>query len=274
MKNKKILAAGVAVVASVALLAGCGTGGSGGTAPQSSAAQNTLERVQAAGELRIGLEGTFPPYSFHDAAGNLVGIEVEIAELIAADLGVKPVFIETKWESLIAGMDVDKFDLIINNLQPTEERERKYDFSIQYANSITQAVAARDSSLTKIEDVAGQRSAQTITSNYATIAQELGATIVPTEGFTQSIELVTAGRAETTLNDKITFITYFEANPNSPVRLLEGEIVNPDCCSVLVNKNEDAFLAAVNKSIETNLANGKISEISMRYVGFDFSPRG
>lgn len=273
MNIKKVFTAGIAVVASAALLAGCGSN-SGGTTSPTTVEQNTLERVQAAGELRIGLEGTFPPYSFHDASGKLVGIEVEIAELIAADLGVKPVFIETKWESLIAGMDVDKFDLIINNLQPTEERLKKYDFSIQYANSITQAAVAKDSTLVKIEDIKGQRSAQTITSNYATVAQELGATIVPTEGFVQSIELVATGRADTTLNDKITFIKYFETNTDAPVRLLEGEIVNPDCCSVLVNKNEDALLAAINKSIETNLANGKFAEISKRYVGFDFTPQG
>lgn len=62
----------------------------------------------------IGAEGTFAPFSYHDDNDNLVGYDVEVSEALAKELGVKVKFVEVKWDSLIAGLDSDKYDLVTN----------------------------------------------------------------------------------------------------------------------------------------------------------------
>ena len=73
---------------------------------------------QLAGEqqLRIGTEGTYAPFTYHDESGKLVGFDVEIGEAIAGKLGVKPEFIEGKWDGLIAGLDANRYDTVINQV--------------------------------------------------------------------------------------------------------------------------------------------------------------
>ena len=285
MKHNRFATKVAALAAASFLLVGCSSSNGGGASAGSSAAgssgsssasaETAWERIERTGEIRVGLEGVFPPYSFHDDSGKLVGIEVEIAELIAKDLGVKPVFVETKWDSLIAGVDVDKFDIVINNLHPTEERLKKYDFSTQYARAVTRAAVAEDSDIQTPADLKGKRSAQTPTSNYATQAKALGAEIVPTGGFAESIELVTSGRADATLNDVISFTLYFEQHPDAGVRLLDEEIPTEDgCCSILFEKGDDELKSRLDASIAKLIDAGTIDEISNRYVGIDISPKG
>ncbi|MDR0583948.1 MAG: transporter substrate-binding domain-containing protein, partial [Treponema sp.] len=93
---KKLFVFGLVLVLAVPAFAGA----------KKESALNSLERIKAAGELVIGIEGTYPPYTYHDAASNrLIGYDVEVAEAIAAKLGVKPRFVESRWDSLIIGLD-------------------------------------------------------------------------------------------------------------------------------------------------------------------------
>lgn len=71
----------------------------------------------------IGAEGTFAPFSYHDDNDNLVGYDVEVSEALAKELGVKVKFVEVKWDSLIAGLDSDKYDLVTNQVAITAERK-------------------------------------------------------------------------------------------------------------------------------------------------------
>ena len=272
MSIKKFATSVAALFVASTLLVGCGGDPATPASSSAPAASDQLAKIKAAGEIRIGLEGVYPPYSFHDASGALVGIEKDMAELLAEDLGVKPVFIETKWDSLIAGMDVDKYDMVINQITPTDERKQKYDFTERYTRSIGKAAVAKDSTIQKLADLKGKRSAQTTTSNWAVEAKDFGAEIVATEGFVQSIELVATGRADVTLNDLVTFQMYFDEHPDSPVRLLDEEYEVGNCCAVLVNKGETELTDALNVSIEKRLADGSFAEISEKYVGADLTP--
>ena len=97
-------------------------------APAHAADGDLLQKIKAAGEIRIGTEGTYPPYTYHDEKGALTGFDVEIAEAIARKLGVKPRFIETAWDSMIAGIDANRFDIIVNQVAATPERKEKWGF--------------------------------------------------------------------------------------------------------------------------------------------------
>ncbi len=107
----------------------------------SAEAQSSLAAIQSAGVIKIGTEGAYPPFTYHDKSGKLVGFDVEIGELIASGLGVKPEFVEGKWDGLIAGVDAKRYDLVLNEVAITPERLKKYDFSDPYITSKAVVVA-------------------------------------------------------------------------------------------------------------------------------------
>ena len=99
-----------------AVLAACGSADSDseGSSSASAGSDDALAKIRKDGVIRIGMEGTFRPYGYHDSSGKLVGFEKEIADLIAADLGVRAEYVETQWDSLIAGVDAGRYDIVIN----------------------------------------------------------------------------------------------------------------------------------------------------------------
>lgn len=112
----------------------------------------------------IGTEGTFAPFSYHDDNDNLVGYDVEVSEALAKELGVKVKFVEVKWDSLIAGLDSDKYDLVTNQVAITAERKKKYDFSIPHTYSYSAIITKKyNTEITKMRDIKGRVADENIT---------------------------------------------------------------------------------------------------------------
>lgn len=79
-------------------------------------------------ELTIGLEGTYAPFSYRKD-GKLEGFEVELGKALAKKIGVKAKFVPTQWDSLIAGLGSQKFDLVLNDISETPARKKVYNFT-------------------------------------------------------------------------------------------------------------------------------------------------
>ncbi|MFC0675958.1 transporter substrate-binding domain-containing protein [Brachybacterium hainanense] len=261
-----------------ALLAACGepqTRGEDGTVVSDgggSPAADALASIRSSGTVRIGVEGTYRPYAFHDDSGALVGFEKDIADAIAGGLGAEAEYIETEWDSLLAGLDVDKYDLVINNVGITPERQEKYLFSQPYARAIGRVAVPEDSEIQAMADLKGARAAQTATSNWAATMEGLGAEIIPVQGFAESIELVVQGRADATANDLVSFQTYLEENPGAPFRLLEEELPLDEEIGVIMPKGQEALLAAVDEILTGMKQDGSLTAIYQEWVGQDLSP--
>lgn len=122
---KKILkksAAALAALTLTAALAGCGSSASSAATSTDTTAstaetsgENELEKVKAAGKLVIGVEGTYPPFTYHDDNGELTGLDVELGKALAEKLGVEVEFQEAAWDSLLIGIDTGRFDTVINS---------------------------------------------------------------------------------------------------------------------------------------------------------------
>src|SRR5690349_10475384 len=79
-------------------------------------AADLIDEVRQHGVLRIGLEGTYPPFNYKDEKGELTGFDVDIAKGIAAKLGVKPQFTTSEWSGILAGLQAGKYDVIVNQV--------------------------------------------------------------------------------------------------------------------------------------------------------------
>ncbi|MGN6551681.1 MAG: amino acid ABC transporter substrate-binding protein [Pararhizobium sp.] len=250
-----------ALVAAVALQAALGV----------AANAADLEAVKSSGALRIGTEGTYPPFTYHDQSGKLTGFDVDIAREIAKRIGVDAKFLEGQWDGLIAGLDADRYDVVINEVGITPERKKKYAFSEPYiASKAALIVRSDDDSIKGFDDLKGKKSAQTLTSNYGQMAKDAGAELVGTTGFDQSIQLVIDHRADATINDSLSFLDFKKHKPNAPVKVAAKK---PDASysAVIMSKGEPKLLDAVNKAIEGMKSDGTYLKISKKYFGEDVS---
>ena len=234
-------------------------------------AQTALDQIKTAGVLRIGTEGTYAPFTFHDNTGALVGFDVEIGREVAERLGVEAEFVEGPWDGLIAGVDANRYDVVINQVGITEERQAKYDFSEPYIASKAALVVKGDNAdITSFESLAGKKSAQTLTSNYGKLAEQYGAELVPTEGFDQSIALVLQGRADATINDSLSFYDFKKQQPDADVKIVATE-ADADFSGVLLAKGKPELVEAINAALASIKEDGTYAEISEKYFGEDVS---
>jgi cystine transport system substrate-binding protein len=234
-------------------------------------AQTALDAIKTAGAIRIGTEGTYAPFTFHDASGALVGFDVEIGRAIAEQLGVEAEFVEGPWDGLIAGIDADRYDVVINQVGINADRQAKYDFSEPYIASKAALVVRGDNTdITSFETLAGKTSAQSLTSNFGKLAEQYGATLVGTEGFDQSIALVIQGRADATINDSLSFFDFKKQQPDADVKIV-ATAADADFSGVLLAKGKPELLAAINEALAAIKADGTYAEISLKYFGEDVS---
>jgi len=232
---------------------------------------NLLQTIKSNGVIRIGTEGTYAPFTFHDSNGNLTGFDVDIANEIAKRLGVKVQFIETKWDGMFAGLDAKRFDAVVNQVSINPDRQAKYDFSTPYIVSKAVLIVRNDNQDIKgFEDLKGKKSAQTLTSNLADIARKYGANIVQSDGFNQSIDLITSKRVDATINDNLSYLDMKKQKPDVPIKVV-AEYDNAEQSAVIFNKGNKELVDAVNKALADMKADGTYLKISEKWFGTDVS---
>ncbi|MGI8315314.1 amino acid ABC transporter substrate-binding protein [Halobacillus mangrovi] len=232
---------------------------------------NLLEDIKANGELLIGTEGTYPPYTFHNEQDELTGFDVEIAREVAKRLGVEPVFKETKWDSMFAGLNSERFDMVANQVGITPERQEKYSFSEPYIQSSAVIVTHKDNkSITSFKDLSGVKTAQSMTSNFAKIAKENGADITSVEGFNESMQLLSSKRVEATVNDRLSVLDFKQQRPDAPVKIAARQD-EASKSGLLFRQGNDELVEAVNQALNEMKEDGTYMEISEKWFGEDVS---
>ncbi|MFG2136953.1 ABC transporter substrate-binding protein [Streptomyces sp. NPDC048650] len=166
------------------------------------------ERVRRAGTLRIGVDATgTPPLDFHATDDKtLIGVEEDIATLVADTLGLRPRFEPLSWENLFVGLDSGKLDAVFSNVTVTEERKEKYDFATYRLDQL--AMEARKGSGWRVRgarDVAGR-------------------TIAVSSGTNQEKILVDWSRENEKAGRKPVDIKYFQKSSDTYLALQSGRV--------------------------------------------------
>jgi octopine/nopaline transport system substrate-binding protein len=107
----------------------------------------------AAGELAIGTEGAYPPWSMADASGNVTGFDADVGALLCAKLDRKCHFVVQAFDGLIPALKAKRFDVIISGMSITAERKKEINFSVGYAELANMFVAPKGSDLAGIKDI-------------------------------------------------------------------------------------------------------------------------
>ncbi len=232
-----------------------------------------LSQIQQKGKIVVAMEGTWAPWTYHDESGALVGFDKEVADAIAAKLGVKAEFVEGEWDGLFAGLDARRYDMIVNGVEYTAERAEKYNFTEPYGYIHTALIVRTgDDRIKTFEDLKGMTTTNSIGSTYMELAEQYGAKVLGVDSLEQTLEMVLSGRADATLNADVSFYDYMSVHPEAQLTVVA---LTEDASDVVIPVRKgienDTFKAAVDKAIRELKADGTIGKISVKYFGSDIS---
>ena len=263
MKRVFALALALALVLS---MTACGANGN-------SSGGDLLSQIQARGTMTVAMEGDWAPWTYHDDSDALVGYDVDVAKAIGEKLGVEVQFIEGEWDGLLSGMEAGRYDMVINGVDVTEDRAKKYDFSEPYAYIRTALVVRADNTaITSFEDLAGKTTANSIGSTYMELAEQYGATVSGVDTLDETITMVLQGRADATLNADQSFFDYLREHPDAEIKIV-AETAEANAIAIPMRKGEEtaSLRAAVDQAIKDLKADGTLTQLSETYFGTDIS---
>ena len=268
----------VMAAAGVLTLSGCSnsstsTAASSGASSAAGSAADQLAAIQASGKLIVALEGAWQPWSYHDESDTLVGYDVEVSRAIAEKLGVEPEYVESDWDSLFAGLDAGRFDMVCNGVEVTDERAMTYDFTTPYGYIHTALAVRKDNDEIKtFEDLKSKTTANSLASTYMELAESYGATVQGIDTLEETIQLLAAGRIDATLNADVSFYDYLNVHPDADFKIVaQTEDASHVAIPLRKGDNSATLLEAVNNAIDELRADGTLKELSEKYFGQDIS---
>lgn len=235
-------------------------------------ADGLLKQVLDKGTLVAGMEGNWAPWSYHDLDTNeVIGYDADTARAIGEKLGVEVQIVEAPWESLFAGLDDGRYDIVINGVEVTDERSEKYDFSEPYAYIHTALVVRKDNGEIKsFDDLKGKKTVNSIGSTYMELAESYGASAAGVSTLNDTIQNVIDGRADATLNADVSIYDYLNQQPDANIKIV-ATTEDASHVAIPIRKGDEtaSFEKAVNAAIEELKADGTLAELSEKYFGSD-----
>lgn len=287
MKNRKhIFSLLLALVLLLGILTGCGksTAGTGSDAAgtSSNAAGSSdgaevyddrLAAIQKAGKLVVGIEGTYPPFTYHDGTTDeLTGFDVEVARAVGEKLGVEVVFSEAAWDSLLAALDSGRIDTMINAVSISAEREEKYDFAGPYLYINRQIwVTGDNDEIQSVADLNGKKIATNTTNVYAEWYKAQGAEIVSIDTSGEAIALLLSGRVDFIGSTSIVINDYLSEHPEADIKCAFTIPDSDEPVGIPVQKGETRLAEAIDQALKELEEDGTLSALSIQYFGEDYT---
>ena len=253
---KKIIALSMALIMASFCLVACGS------------QKLTVESVQSAGKLVIGTSPDFPPFEFLDADGNVVGIEIEIMQLICQELGVELEIKQMDFDSVLPGVQTGKFNVGVSGISVTPDREKNTLFTVPYCLAEQAIVVTSDSPITCKADLEGK----TVSVQTGTTAEEFcmsnGYTVKAFAANADAETALTVGKVDAWVIDDLTaaemVAAYNEDHPDAPLVILDEALTTEPYAFAFAIGGDD-LVERINEILNHLLADGTIAAIFEKY---------
>lgn len=206
------------------------------------------------------------PYIFQDPnnPNKIIGFEVDFAKELANQLSQKTFHVQNQWDGLIAGLARNDYDVAINGLEITKDREENVNFSIPYYVTYEQIVVrSTETRFKNLADLYGKKVGALKSSLAERILQANGGFDIRSyEGEVNAFEDLKNGRIDAALVDAPIALYYASWNPQ--LKLI-GEPVGEVLYGVVLRQSDTLLLTQVNAAIDKMIKNGKLREILAKW---------
>lgn len=285
---KKVLAFVMAAALLALCLAGCGAGAAsqsaqsaGSAAAQSAAgsdaqsagdaasadaeAGEALTAIQSSGKLVMMTATGFPPYEYIGEDGQPAGIDIDIAQLVADELGVELEVLDMDFNLLVDSLKSGKGQLVAAGMSVTEERASQIDFSVPYAQDGQCLMVAAGSGIATVKDLAGKTVVvQEATTGHILATDTLGLEPLAFKNAVDCASTIIGGRADAAILDRTTIRTLVSAHPDELE--LVGEPLTEEQYVLGIAKGNEDFQAVVNKVLQQAIDDGTIEALMDKHL--------
>lgn len=253
---KKLIALALVLMMVVACMSACNASN-----------KATLDSVKKAGKLVVATSPDFPPFEYLDN-GEVKGIEIEILELVCAEMGVSLEIKQVDFESVLPGVQAGKFDCGASGISVTADREKNTLFTKPYCLAAQAIVVTSGSSITCKADLAGK----TVSVQTATTAEEFcmsnGYTVKAFAANADAEAALTTGKVDAWVIDDLTaaemVAVYNAENPDAPLVILD-EAMTTEPYAFAFAFGSESLVEFFNTALQKLLDEGKIEEIFAKY---------
>ena len=253
--------AGLAIIIG-ALLVACGDDGDSGT---SAAGLQTVER----GALTVCSDIPYAPFEFEEG-GKQVGIDIELAEAIGGELGLRTAIKDTDFDGIFAALAAGQCDMVASSVSITDERRQNNEFSQDYYE-IRQSILVRKADANRYKslgDLAGRAigvQSGTTGEEYAKAQLPAGATLRSFTGADEMFTALKAGQIDAVLQDLP--VSAYHAEKSGDTAVSARLATEPEQYGFVFRKGNTALRDAADKALSELKSSGRHAEILKRYLG-------
>ncbi|MDY4971115.1 MAG: transporter substrate-binding domain-containing protein [Lachnospiraceae bacterium] len=284
---KKLLAVLMSLTLTAALFTGCGSSGSSDSdkSGESAVSEDTdaaagTDGVSAdtasstGGTLRVGMEIGYPPLEYYDDDGvTPIGIDVELANALAEEMGVEVELIDTAWAGIFAGLDKGDYDCIISAVSITSDRLLEFEFSNPYIKNYQCIVTKTDAStkpasLDELKDLNVGYQEETTSDDYLNNYMAVNSLSVNTNAYAKVINVfddLDLGRLDAVVCDSIVAESYV-ADGKFEITWQQGEDEETEEFGICMKKGNTELKDQINTALAALDENGTLDEIIHKYL--------
>ena len=259
----------VSVLAALAIaVLCCGCGGSENDTSSDAKASMTVTE----GKLIMATNAEFPPYEYKEG-DTIVGIDAEVAKLIAEKLGLELEIADVDFDSIIPGVQSGKYDMGMAGMTVTDERKEKVNFSDSYATGVQVVIVKEDSDIKSIDDLEGKKiGAQQGTTGYiyASDSVENGGfgeeNVTGYQNGALAVEALKGGKVDCVIIDNEPAKAYVAANEG--LKILDTEYVTEDYAICFAKENTE-LQTKVNDALKALIEDGSVKKVVDKYIKAD-----
>jgi polar amino acid transport system substrate-binding protein len=225
-------------------------------------AESTMQKIVKSGKLTIAVQTQGPPVSFVNKAGKRTGLAIELARMLAEDMGVELIIQDYDWKGLIPALTSGKADFIAADMTPTAKRHMQILFTEPVFFSETVVFALKNKGFSSWKDINNAKTSvgATQASSFSTAAKKLLPLAKLKEyagGTAQTVQAVAAGRVDAGVSDKANIASFI--NANDKLMVLDG-VLTKEPLGFAVRPDSTHLLHALNNYIRLIRYDGRLDK--------------
>lgn len=251
---------GMLIAASMLLgltLAGCG----GGSTTTSSGTKTYF----------VGTDAAYAPFESQNKENTIIGFDIDLMKAIAEKAGITVKFVNTPWEGIFKTLEQGDRDLLISAITITDERKKDMDFSDPYFEAKQLIAVPKDSKVTKLADLKGQKvGVQTGTTGDEAVSKLFGKDSSDVKRFESTplaLKELSDGGLAAVVADNGVVINYVKNNSDKGFKMVEDSSFEKEYYGIAVKKGNKELLDKINAGLKQIKDDGTYKKIYDQYFG-------